>query len=487
MNFPARSLALTAAMLAAAPAQAVYLSLDGQGQALVYPYYTVQSAGGNAFNTYMSIVNHASDAKAIRVRLRESRDGRAVASLNVYLGQDDVWTAVLVPDGAGARLLTRDASCTEPLLPAQDGVSSLSITTLDGIERTREGYIEVLEMATLGPLMRMATAHTESGMPANCAAVQQTITEPMGPPSGGLSGTLTLINVADGSDFSVNADALSELALRPYHRAANDSYPGFAAAEVEPVSVVNAGGVIYRSLWPTGLHAVAGAYMRSEALAEYALDEVTRSMTDVVLTFPTRAYQLTDMLPGAIPPFTRAGFWEPGCGVTPNGDPVLDRRGSGEIFQARFANRNQSNADSALGSFPELPNPHPRICAAAAVIPVGYMPTDSIASLTGSISRGLSAGALAVSRNFQNGWVHLRPARNYSDEVVPFLDSLPGSTRTDIATGQVTAGAHTYTGLPMTGFVMRTLRNGTLSCAAGTCQGNYGAAFPLRYGRNVQP
>lgn len=474
MRAASRLLGLTAVLLAAAPAYSVYVSADGEGQVLIYPYYTVQSAGGNAFNTYISIVNHAADSKAIRVRLRESRDGRTVASLNVFLGQRDVWTAVLVPEGAGARLLTRDSSCTEPLLPTLDGVSSLAITSSEGIERTREGYIEVLEMATLGPLMLNAAEHTTTGRPSNCAALQQPIAEPMGPPSGGLSGTLTLINVADGSDFSVNADALAELALRPYYRPASDSYPGFGAAEVEPVSVVNAGGVIYRSVWPTGLQAVAGAYMRSEAMGEYTLDEATRSMTDVMLTFPTRAYQLSDLLPGVSAPFTRAGFWEPGCG-------------SGESFQASFANRNQFYADSAFGSIPGLPNAHPRICATAAVIPVGHMSAQSIASLTGSLSRGLSAGGLAVISHFQNGWVHFRPAGNSSDEGVPFLTSLPASTRTEIATGQVTTGAHTYTGLPMTGFVVRALRNGTLTCAAATCQGNYGAAFPLRYGRHVRP
>jgi hypothetical protein len=30
------------------------------------------------------------------------------------------------------------------------------------------------------------------------------------------------------------------------------------------------------------------------------------------------------------------------------------------------------------------------------------------------------------------------------------------------------------------GFFARTFANGTLGCGAGSCQGNYGGAFPLR-------
>ena len=55
-------------------AGAVSLNPDGLGQALIYPYYTVRSVeGGNALNTYVSVVNHTSDAKAVRVRGREGR------------------------------------------------------------------------------------------------------------------------------------------------------------------------------------------------------------------------------------------------------------------------------------------------------------------------------------------------------------------------------------------------------------------------------
>jgi hypothetical protein len=33
---------------------------------------------------------------------------------------------------------------------------------------------------------------------------------------------------------------------------------------------------------------------------------------------------------------------------------------------------------------------------------------------------------------------------------------------------------------------VRIVQNGTLACSAGTCQGNYGGGFPLRYRRAIQ-
>jgi len=101
---PARIAAsLATAFGAAVPAHAVNLNPDGLGQALIYPYYTVRTAdGGNAFNTYLSVVNTAAQAKAVRLRVREGRAGKPVLDFNLYLGPNDVWTAAMVPTSSWA-------------------------------------------------------------------------------------------------------------------------------------------------------------------------------------------------------------------------------------------------------------------------------------------------------------------------------------------------------------------------------------------------
>ena len=70
--------AVLASVGAAGTAEAVYLNPNGTGQVLVYPYYTVQSTGTNAWNTYISVVNTTSSAKA--ACRRRSRTSTAPAS-----------------------------------------------------------------------------------------------------------------------------------------------------------------------------------------------------------------------------------------------------------------------------------------------------------------------------------------------------------------------------------------------------------------------
>ena len=93
--------ALTCAVLAglggiATTAEAVYRNPDGTGMVLIYPYYTVNSIGGNAYNTYISVTNTSTVAKVTKVRFREGRTSAEVLDFNLYLSPNDVWVAALV-------------------------------------------------------------------------------------------------------------------------------------------------------------------------------------------------------------------------------------------------------------------------------------------------------------------------------------------------------------------------------------------------------
>ncbi len=474
--------------LTAAPASAVYLNPDATGQALIYPYYTVQSSSGNPFNTYVSVVNHGGDTKAIRVRFREGRLGAEVASFNLILGPHDTWAGAVIPvpgTNTGARVISIDGSCTDPPFefvfspPPLGDVPGITFSNTlytgaradsagGGLDRTRDGYIEMLEMGT------RATA------PSNCAAVRNYVPADWTPPTGGLSGTLTLINVASGMDFTVNADALAGLASRPYFRASADSYPGFDAAEIDPVSVVNANGLVYRSEWTRGLDAVSATLMRFQWMGEFVLDAVTRSKTDFVVTLPTRRQHATATT--STPPFTQPLAWSPNCSGV-----------AGERLTMVYANREGAVGAIVAGGTTGQTSIAPTICASAAVADV----TNGAAQLTsgtdgtfvlGSLTRGLAGGVLtgtrtdfAIDSSFANGTFEFA-----SSAGLP-LASLASSSRTDVVTGARTFGAHEFSGLPVVGFSMRTFENGTLECSAGKCQGNYGGAFPLRSQRLVRP
>src|SRR5690348_7371411 len=107
----------------AGTAHAIYQDPNGLGQALIYPYYTVNSdPDGNPFWTLFSVVNTTTDVKVVKVRFREGKASAEVLDFNLYLSPNDVWTGAVIPASADAsspaHLVTADLSCTNPKIPA---------------------------------------------------------------------------------------------------------------------------------------------------------------------------------------------------------------------------------------------------------------------------------------------------------------------------------------------------------------------------------
>ena len=93
--------ALTTAVLGtlgvAGAAHAIYQDPNNTGQALIYPYYTVNSAAGNAWNTFISVTNTTSSVKVVKVRFREGKNSAEVLDFNLYLSPNDMWTGAVIP------------------------------------------------------------------------------------------------------------------------------------------------------------------------------------------------------------------------------------------------------------------------------------------------------------------------------------------------------------------------------------------------------
>ena len=150
------ALAGAGALGVTATADAVSVNPNGLGQVLIYPYYTVNAdAAGNAYNSLLSVVNTDSSAKAVKVRFLEGRNSREVLDFNLFLSKFDVWTAGIIPSSSGGALVkTGDKSCTIPesKTTLQLGVNFVNFAYVgdgggDGLDRTKEGYVEIIEMA----------------------------------------------------------------------------------------------------------------------------------------------------------------------------------------------------------------------------------------------------------------------------------------------------------------------------------------------------
>ena len=461
-SMKAFTLAALAAAIGFAPSsEAVYVSLEGQGEALIYPYYTAQSLDAQPFNTYLSIVNQSQWRKSLRVRLREGRNGRAVFSFNLYLGPRDTWAGAIVPDGEGANLITADASCTSPALGASNPLSPASFqgASADGYgeetTRVREGYVEVIEMATLAD-----TATDPSNDGPTCDEYRAEALERwLRRPNGGLSGTLTLINVATGLDFTVAADALADLSTAPFHRAPDSSYPDFDAAEIAKHSSFVRDGWFHRSSWATGLHAVEAALMQGIVANEVVLDAATRSGTDWIVTLPTKRFHAAS---SNMAPF---GFRNDERSVPLRLD-FTPRDGRTIHFNIDFPPMQPfvNNADLRLR-------------------------WDS--TVLSFRRAGVAAGAAGISSvlGSRNAWIVDLPtsAENGSAQVGWSGSLSMTGNRMRASDGLVAPeNAHLF-GLPVVGFMVRSFRNDAVPCNGGSCQGNYGGAFPHRYERHLYP
>jgi hypothetical protein len=186
-TLPAMTLLAAAIGAACTGAVAVMPGADGLGQALIFPYYTTQSARGNAFNTYLSIVNHTADgeggarAGSRKPRLARGGELQPVPEPQRRLGRRHR-AARERPRGAPhlrGSLVREPAFGTGragqppgPDLPERLLYGSFNDGNGTGLDRTREGWIEVIEMATLTGASAAAVTHNSTSVPANCAAVQ---------------------------------------------------------------------------------------------------------------------------------------------------------------------------------------------------------------------------------------------------------------------------------------------------------------------------
>ncbi len=346
---PARSLpaalsaiGLLATGLALMPAttSAVQLGLNGSGQVLLFPYYGVRTAGGSGgdFNTLLSIANTTTDYKAIKVRFREAQSGEEVNELNVFLSPNDSWVAAVIPTATGARLVSNDNSCVSPAdfftAAGRDQFRPVN-NTPESMDRVREGYIEIIEMGTIvSATVQGYMARNAALVPANCAAIGALDpaggTVPNGfpgsllaAPSGGLSGRATLLNPVTGINFSYLPTALEAWSNVVRYGGVRSGAPLLGAASPPETRTLLEDGRTLHSVWATGLEAVSAALMSDGVVNEYILDNGTESLTDWVVTFPTRKEYTSTPLnnPHSIPPESQeaTGCLPSGASTVPGG------------------------------------------------------------------------------------------------------------------------------------------------------------------------
>ena len=331
------------ALGAAGTANAVHLNPDGLGQVLIYPYYTARASAGASFNTLMSVVNTTNQTKLVKVRFLEGRNSREVLDFNLFLSPNDVFTGVVVATASGASFITNDNSCVTPSdlfsgtgnRAGLNAFKNFQYSAPNGdsgptdLDRTREGYFEVIEMGVITDATVTGYAvHAQSGatknVPNNCPALDAYDPGSGGvapnifpgtfltPPSGGLAGRANVISAGTGANYAYDATAFDAWSTVVAYTATGQVTPRLGQA-TPPVSnvFVGAGALTtaplstgnVNTVWSNGADAFSATIMRNTVLNEYALDAGTVSQTDWVLTFPTKREYVKAGVGAATPPF----------------------------------------------------------------------------------------------------------------------------------------------------------------------------------------
>lgn len=452
-------------------AHAVNVNPDGLGQVLLYPYYTIQDkVAGAPFTSLLSVVNSTASVKAVKVRFLEGKNSWEVLDFNLFLSPRDVWTAAVLPIGVGAGVATSDKSCTVPVVSNNAASPSAFVNYAyagidlagDGLERTKEGYVEIIEMGVPTDTTIVKSITHVNGVPPCTGLSTLDGSIGMTGPSGGLFGGMTLINVLAGEDYTEDAVALANFRTR-----AKYDLPGAITPDLTQVfpaiSVVLSGdeglvngAVIQSDVMNQDIDAISQLFMHNHVYNEFVLDAATKSGTDWVVTMPTKRY-----------------YYDPGSAV--NGViPVM------YLFQRNFTadgacddikldlyDREEATVPVTVGFSPPKPGAKANtLCWEANVI--SFNATNVLGSKNNR----------NITTTYANGWADLQfpgplvGATGNSAHVL-FSDSTVTALN-----GTTLAGVGTYLGLPVIGFAVQSFQNGTLVDGLGRLvQSQYGGNF----------
>lgn len=469
----------------AGTASAVNVNSNGLGQVLIYPYYTVR----NNTDTYLSVVNTTNSVKAVKVRFTEGRDSREVLDFNLYLSPNDMWTGAVTRNSLGnAKLITADKSCTAPAIPAAgvdfvnyaysgaviEGIVTTNgrdgVAGSDSLDRTREGYFEIIEMGVVTNASIITAVTHVNGVPANCAAVQTAaMTSLPGmnsqggafaliAPTGGLAGTATLINVAAGTDAGYDPVALASFSDANIWDVPGSVKPDLKQASPATSVVFKNGGTI-ASTWTAGTaDAVSSVLMHDNLINEFVLDTATLSATDWVVTMPTKRYYVpvndgvansTDASPTTgLPPFTTA-FWISAVDTTKT--PVAMTGGACEPVSLQYFDR-EEGPTSTPGTVQFSPLP--------STVTVGNAlcwETTVVTFNNGNLLGSGNSVNVPIASPTQNGWMKA-------------TFNATGQTMSSVAGA---APSNTFVGLPVVGFMVQDFVNGNVGGVLSNYSGNF--------------
>lgn len=308
---------------------ALSVAESGTGHMLLVPYYNAQNGNMTVFH----VVNtDTENGKAMKVRFRGASNSDDVLDFQVFMSPGDVWTAAVTQGSDGvAQLVTADGTCTLPAISKNVPVSFVqdrlpaSMSAADKANNTREGYVEIFNMAdiddakaygtggTNNSALYTATKHVNGVAPCTDSVLQGTLawndttpsaTTGLLAPTTGLTGSWYIINVPQTTTFSGAATAIS---------ADSTTKNVFSAQSTGTATLLTADPLFKAGILTTQKYdvpdlstpyetatltaedqatALTAALAHNAVINQYANDASITAKTDWVFSMPTRRYSI---------------------------------------------------------------------------------------------------------------------------------------------------------------------------------------------------
>ncbi len=488
-----KAIALATALGATASAHAVNVNPEGLGQVLLYSLYTTEAGK----DTSVSVTNTTDEYKAVKVRFVEAMNSAEVLDFNLYLSPRDQWSATIVKNENGAELVTSDTSCTAPLLTNGSdtnkfknfayaafttGVNGKPLPTPiagDGgwqeLARTRVGHLEMIEMGTItDPAVQAMIKHV-NGVPGNCDALRSRFTaagavwkegssayniaDAIGPQTGGLYGTASIIDPVNATLIGYDATAVDNF----YDTDLVNPTGGSKGDHAQPGTVLpnlNSPKASVFATFKNGdtaeyaqpIDAVSAVLMKKTIENDYLAADSLKGETNWVVTFPTkRNYVYGDssaVVIDAGAPFTNV--WEGATGACE------------ALNYAYWDHEEGEPTPEEIEDSPLLPSPLPPM---GVEVPVGsalcyetnIVKINGKDVLGGERPAGYGHLNLNLPAAFEKGWLQF----SFNNPANSLVSEDPVAVVTD--------------GLPVIGFSAVTVQNGFTGQAGAIA--NFGTAF----------
>lgn len=262
-------------------ANAVELSADGTGSALIFPVLSAE----NGLDTLINVHNVSDDSVVVRAVVRDGVTGQAMLTQRILLRPRDTWAAVWTGGYEDSPLMIDvDDSCVAGLEPVD--IEFFSARAFRPVAPSGQAWLEVFELGALPQDFSRLAA------PGSCGDFLDLSRVSLAPAGNRLSGDSQLVSVFEGFNTSVAPTALMDLGFPAEVAHLSEDRPNLSDAR--PVARIS--GIVTR--WANGIDAVSAVLAVRAVEASFNIEPVIDARTDLVVTLPTRPfYDATDRAP----------------------------------------------------------------------------------------------------------------------------------------------------------------------------------------------